>query len=416
MRSLKSSGLTALFASLAVVAASLPLGGLSSGLLSLAPSIAPAAGVTTAAGGPTSAGKITLSTSKDKGVVTWGAVKQEFGNSPLGNCVLTPKPGTKSLLDFVGHIGSISSSAGFKEGLIGVYEFNKQGGPPWNAAKCDQVDAGSFTPSETLGVHLGSDAKDTFGALVATKGTLQLLAKSKPGSAVATLVDAEGNALSSESISWRKTGALNLTVQGEFSGILLKVTKGGLSLTGATFDVASQADHFFCTPGSDDPFTNEDGVTVEFIGNADGSPCEGFGIKLGRDGDAQVHFIKPLDVNPEAQFIFTVPWDTVPLSEPSMLPEVLIDFEESVPPKLTEMPYCPDYLFNDEGELVGLDETSSRDVRDELVSEDMVDDLEGTQFACVGGRDVDITKAETGFEASITDTIYLIGDARMLMR
>lgn len=424
MRKLSSSGLTALFAALAVIAASFPLGGLSAGLLGLAPSVAPAASVTTvASSAPINAGTITLSTTKAKGVVEWGGLTQEFKSSGLGQCALTPIAGGSALLDFVGHIGSISSAAGFKKGLIGVYEFNQQGGPPWNAAKCDQVDAGSFTPSETLGVHLGSDAKDTFGALVATKATLRLLANSKPGSAVATLVDAEGNALSRESISWSKTGALNLTMHGEFSGVLLKVTKGSFSLTGATFDVASQADDFFCTPGSDDTFTNEDGVTVEFIGNADGSPCEGFGIKLGRDGDAQVHFIKPLDVNPEAQFIFEVPWDTIALISPSMLPPVFIDFEVPEPygPNEHEMPFCPDYLF-DGPTLVGMP-SPYPGARADLDSRDMETDVEGviqtigTQFACIGDRDTDISKSSgPGFEATITDTIYLIGDARMLMR
>lgn len=425
MRKLSSSGLTALFAALAVIAASFPLGGLSAGLLGLAPSVAPAASVTTvASSAPISAGTITLSTSHHKGVVTWGDVKQEFGNSPLGNCVLTPKPGTKSLLDFVGYNGKISSSAGFKKGFVGVYTFSTQGGPPSNAAHCEQVDDGGPKPSnEMLGVHLGADAKDTFGALVATKATLQLVANSNKGSAVATLVDAESNALSTKTVSWTKKGTLTLTVNGELSGILLKVTKGSFSLKGATFDVASQADDFFCTPGSDDTFTNDDGVTVEFIGNADGSACEGFGIKLGRDGDAQVHFIKPLDVNPEAQFIFAVPWDTIALISPSMMPPVLIDFEVPEPygPNEHEMPFCPDYLFNGPT-LVGMP-SPYPGARADLDSRDMETDVEGviqtigTQFACIGDRDTDISKSSgPGFEATITDLIYLIGDARMLMR
>ncbi len=429
MRSLKSSGLTALFASLAVVAASFPLGGLSSGLLGLAPSVAPA-GVTTVASGPVSAGKITLSTSKDKGVVTWGDVKQEFGNSPLGNCVLTPKAGTKSLLDLMGYNGKISSSAGFKKGFIGVYNFSTQGGPPSNAAHCEQVDdGGKPKPSnEMLGVHLGPDAKDTFGPLVATEATLQLVANSKPGSAQAILLDAEGDHLSTQTFSWSKSGDFTLTVNGQFSGVLLKVTKGSFSLKGATFDVASQADDFFCD-GSDDTYTNENGVTVTFLGNADGSDCEGFGIKLGRDGDAQVHFIKPLDVNPMAQFVFEVPWGTVPLTSEdallpgSSLPPAYIDFELPPPNEPTEheMPYCPDYLFDETGDLVGMAGASEADWSD-LQGRDMEEDeagvpqTTGIQFACIGDRSAEVNHSGSGLEATITDLIYLIGDARMLMR
>lgn len=431
MRILTSSRLTALGAALAVAAAALPVGSLGSGAGAVVtPLRTTVAAVQTpvVSSAPVSAGTLTMTTSKTKGLVQWGGLSQGFASSPLGNCRLVSTEGSAALLDFVGQIGNLTSSAGFKNGSIGVYEFKHQGGPPWNAAQCNEVDDGSFTSSETLGVHLGSDAEDTFGALIATRATLQLVANTSKGSLRATLVDDSGNALSTRSITWSKKGAIDAgSFTGEFSGILLKVTKGSFSLTGASFDVASQADDFFCTEGSDDTFTNDEGVTVTFIGNADGSPCEGFGIKLGRDGDAQVHFIKPLDVNPEAQFIFTVPWDTVVLTEPSMLPEVFIDFEVPYPngPNEREMPYCPDYLFDETGTLVGMPDASSPEyasARLDLDSRDMekpeiegVLQTLGTQFACIGVRDAGMF-AGPDFEATITDTIYLIGDARMLMR
>lgn len=429
MRSLKSTGFTALWAALAVAGASLPFSG------SVVSGLPPGPALTTVAStAPVSAGTLTLSTDKWTGVVTWGELRQEFSSGGKGNCEMKPEAGSDDLLDFVGHIGKLSSSAGFKHGQIGVYEFKKQGGAPWNAAQCSEVDAVSFTKSETLGVHLGSDAQDTFGPLVATSATLDLVANeakgSWKGSAVATLVDAEGDVVGTRTLTWKEKGSISTggAFTGEFSGILIKVTQGSLSLKGAVLEVASQADDFFCTEGSDDTFTNDEGVTVEFIGNADGSACEGFGIKLGRDGDAQVHFIKPLDVNPEAQFIFTVPWDTASLTTPSALPAVFIDFEVPYPhgPTEHEMPYCPDYLFDENGELVGMPDAGSAgydDARDDLDGRDMEPDQAGvlqtlgTQFACVGARDPDISKSSgPGFEAAITDTIYLIGDARMLMR
>lgn len=434
MRSLKSSGFMALWAAIAVAGASLPFSTLTSGVgtLASAPATIPAA-VSVANSAPPSAGTLTLSTTKKAGVVEWEDLRQEFTSNPLGQCQMMPVPGSPELLNFVGYVGNLSSSAGFKKGQIGVYEIKKQNGPPWNAKQCDEVDDGSFGKSETLGVHLGSDAADTFGALVATSATLQLVAHSDKGSLVATLVDAEGSSLGTRSIDWKKNGAISTkgAFTGEFSGILLKVTKGSFSLTGAAFEVASQADDFFCTEGSDDTFTNDEGVTVTFIGNADESPCEGFGIKLGRDGDAQVHFIKPLDVNPEAQFIFTVPWDTITfaaLSAPSALPPVLIDFEvpASNGPTEHEMPYCPDYLFDGTGALVGMPDTSSPGypaARDDLDSRDMEPDIDGvlqttgTQLACIGDRDANVAKAAgPGFDVTVTDQIYLIGDARMLMR
>lgn len=437
MRSLKSSGFTALWAALAVAAASVPFSGLTSGVGAVAPQAATMATVTTAASAPVSAGTLTLSTTKKAGVVAWDDLRQEFKSGGLGQCQLTPVAGSPALLDLVGYIGSLSSSAGFKNGEIGVYEFKKQNAPPWNASKCSEVDDGSFTSSETLGVHLGSDAADAFGALVATSATVQLVSHSKKGSLVATLVDAEGNAVGTRSISWSKKGAINTggAFTGEFSGILLKVTKGSFSLTGAAFEVASAADAFFCTGEGEDSFTNDEGVTVTYIGNADGSPCEGFGIRLGRDGEAQVWFIKPLDVNPEAQFIFTVPWDTIALSSPSdplplgsTLPPAYIDFEVPEPngPTEHEMPYCPDYLFDDTGALVGMPDALSSGypaARADLQSRDMEPDISGvlqtvgTQFACIGDRSAEIAKASgSGYDATITDLIYLVGDARMLMR
>lgn len=434
MRSLKSSGFTALWAALAVAAASLPFSGLASSVGALAPQSATMPAVASvASSAPLSAGTLTLSTTKTKAVVEWGGLRQQFTGVGIGKCQLAAGADDPALLDLVGHIGSLSSSAGFKHGNIGVYAFKKQNGPPWNAAQCGEVDDGWFGKSETLGVHLGSDATDAFGPLVATSATLQLVAHSKKGSLVATLVDAEGNAIetgATRSISWSKKGAINTggAFTGEFSGILLSVQKGSFSLSGASFEVASQADDFFCTEGSDDTFANDEGVTVTFIGNADGTSCDGFGIKLGRDGEAQVHFVKPLDVNPEAQFIFTVPWDTIALVAPSMLPPVFIDFEVPPPnvPTEHEMSYCPDYLFDATGALVGMPDASSSEyapARLDLDGRDVEDDISGvlqtagTQFACIGDRDADITKSSgPGFEATITDKIYLVGDARMLMR
>jgi hypothetical protein len=85
------------------------------------------------------------------------------------------------------------------------------------------------------------------------------------------------------------------------------------------------------------------------------------------------------------------------------------------------MPYCPDSLFNDEGQLVGLDGSNPADL---AALPDMVDDIsgdlrtEGTQFACIGDRDATVEKSTDGpgYDVDITDLIYLIGDARMSLK
>jgi hypothetical protein len=422
MRTFKSSALLVVAAVAALVGSSLPVLGLPSAVVQAASPV------------PLSAGTMTLTVAEKKGTVEWDGLQQEFSSGGLGQCQMKDTAGTADLIDFRGYIGTMSSSAGFKNGKIGVYEFSKPDGPPVNASHCDLVDTKKdngkkkLPPRESLGLQLGTDAADTFGPVYMTKASLSLFTHTKTGEIRVSLLDAEGNVIETSTVTWNApSGGSNPLPQeftGEFSGIMLTALKGDFSLRGGSFDLATLADDVFCVDGSDNTFTNDAGVTVTFIGNADGSPCEGFGIRLTGDEISQVHFIKPLDVDPEAQFIFEIPWNTVgwPASKlGSELPQAFIDFEDTVPPTEYEMPYCPDSLFNDEGQLVGLDGSNPADL---AALPDMVDDIsgdlrtEGTQFACIGDRDATVEKSTDGpgYDVDITDLIYLIGDARMSLK
>ena len=182
-----------------------------------------------------------------------------------------------------------------------------------------------------------------------------------------------------------------------------------------TFDLVSEVTAVIpCEDG--DPLVVGN-TTVEYLGNADpGDLCEAFGVTL-ESGDTQVRFLKPLDISPTAQFVFEISWTLEP--EPGQswsagvtLPPAYIDFELPGGEGEKPMPFCPAYLFDDAGALVGVTDQTSEADRADLSSRDMetlnVPGAAETQFACIGSRQVD-----AGAEFIVSDMIYLIGDAKM---
>ena len=129
--------------------------------------------------------------------------------------------------------------------------------------------------------------------------------------------------------------------------------EGGSSTSGAspsTFDLVSEVDSSCeCEPGQ--KYT-EGTTTVTYIGNAGrvnapaSASCSPARIR-------RSSFLKPLDVDPDAQFIFDVTW-TKPNegADPEVgLPTAEIDFEVAGEVGFTEMPFCPTVLYNEAGEL-----------------------------------------------------------------
>jgi hypothetical protein len=173
-----------------------------------------------------------------------------------------------------------------------------------------------------------------------------------------------------------------------------------------TVTLLGYGDDFFC--GDGDNSLTEDGVEVRYLGNYNGTPCEGFGVRL-EGTDREVSFKYPSGLDSTAEFLFDIPWQ-VPNSGSApgtSVPgwEILFDNIQGATTFHT-MPFCPDSLYTD-GTLTG---AGTPQAQAELAGLDMEPGAPGTQFACVGKpREVSITDATV----SGTDLVYLTGDAKM---
>jgi hypothetical protein len=188
-----------------------------------------------------------------------------------------------------------------------------------------------------------------------------------------------------------------------FDSLDLKAVKGAFSVVGATSSLVSEVDKALAC---DDPTLTQGNATVTYLGNSDGE-CGQFGVTL-TAGDEEIRFLKPLDVDPEAQFIFDVTWRQDAEGPAGAVPTVTIDFENYAPGAATiisDLAFCPAALYDAEGDLEGVTEVTDLDSL-----ADWRTDLHGTQFACLDQpRAVEIS----GDALTVTDKVFLIGDAKM---
>ena len=428
MRTLKNTGVTVLTAGIALALGAVPAmmvaGSSASGdgdTTTLAPAAAPAPNT------------LRLTTTSESGVAAFSDKTQEFTGGQF--CELTSSPGTQArLVEISGVVGpEIDSTdlAGFRGGQIGVFEQS-------NASQCFRVDAGSFTETEVLGLKLGKDVKDNFGPMLAKAASLDLEMRTKTVEILATTYLGEDpNPTGTFFFKTPRSNKVGSHLAFEFANpalfdrVELKAVSGSFSLEGGlhsgkptSFDLVSLTDATFCDPGTVDKGTvpgavntlTEDNTTVTYIGNVTGS-ASCFGVRLTSGAD-DVQFLKPLDVARDAQFIFDIQWtlDVEGDWTPNVaLPEAFIDFElrfdeeGEVIDTLRKMQFCDSRLFDADGDLVGVAGESvptwlrNLDMEDEGIPGD-----EGTQYACIGSRNVSAVSAKT-----VTDQIYLIGDARM---
>jgi len=418
MRNFRKSGVTALTAGIALAIGAVPVA-------FVAPAIVAGGQTSTIGAGATpvaTAGTLTLATTSDRGTVTWSE-SDELGQSFTGGqfCEISEAGGSDDLLVLSGTVGAGEDErdgvAGFRGGDIGVFEFE-------NASQCFRVDAGSFTTTETLSLKLGGDLSDGVGNLLAESATVELA--KQPGSlAVTWTALLDGKPVGSDEWASPKRGnetavaTTQIAPAGAFDEVHLTATSGSFSLRGASFDLVSLADATFCDPGTVNDGSvpgavntlTEDNTTVTYIGNVTGT-ASCFGVRLTSGAD-DIQFLKPLDVARDAQFIFDTDWTLDTLEggwTPDVaLPAIFIDFELRDVVAEHELPFCDARLFDDGGNLVG---TAGEDVPPWLAALDMetanIPGAEGTQYACIGSRDVSALADNT-----VTDQIYLIGDARM---
>lgn len=426
MRRMKKSGITALTAAIALGIGAIPVAFTAPALLARDGALG--ALVT----GSAPAGTLTLATTSASGTVTWSGSPQTTQEFTGGQFCEINDTSSVSLLDITGDVGDRDGVAGFRGGSIGVFEFD-------NASQCFRVDAGSFTTSETLRLKLGDDLEDRFGALLATSGSLKLL-KQQSGTLKVTwqtlLADGETVVESGGFTSGKNVKSGTLLTQsitsGPFAEVRLTAVTGSFSLVGPTsFTLTSSADATFCDPDYDNPpegstsqLTDDNGTRVSYIGDASVEVGDCFSVSLDST-DREVTFLKPLDVSPDAQFIFDITW-TLPRPEtPGFdLPEATIDFEfpddtrEETPdnphPTRSDMPFCPEFLYSGTGadrELTGLSGPPTQALLDrDMVSEEDAPSAVGTQFACID----DSRRTElTSDGLTVIDKVYLIGDAKM---
>lgn len=392
------------------------------------------------------AGQVVLTTTSTQGQVAGLGKSQVFTGGQ--QCLITPLDSVH-LLEISGSIGGTQSgSAGFRDGDIGVFEPGAASTDPNNASQCFRVDFGSFTDEESLTLELGDDPglTDSFGPLLAASATADIYAKTQTGTVEVSTLDSQGNVITTSSYTWPKTTKVGNkisipvitagTAAPAFDGIrLTAAAAGSFSLRGATFNLVSQADAVINCTDKNTYTDQSSGVSVTYSGNADGSPCQGFGITLDTDASDVTTFHKPLAVDPDAQFVFVMPWDEKPAISANELPTAQIDFE--IPgreqPVWHDVDFCPDYLYvggtikglvppkNADGTPNTSDPTyqahyldlKGRDMEEPAPGAAEIPENAGIQFGCIGARTPTFTKATSGFNVQVTDTLYVIGDVRM---
>ncbi|MCA1783900.1 MAG: hypothetical protein ABR616_00175 [Dermatophilaceae bacterium] len=410
MRRIRVPGFTAFASALALVVAAIPFSGLTSGPVAQGQTTT----VQAASPGGLSAGTLKLSTTSSVGTVEWDGRQQQFREA--SQCRIVQDEDSPYLLRLEGIVGNTTGTAGFRNGNIGVYEFDSEGDGATNAAQCFRVDSGSFAETETLGLRLGAEVLEATLPLVASQATVSLVRTSKTGTILVELLDADENVVATEKIGWQggkpgseiPTGAL-MVDEGVFAEVRLTAEVGSFSLRGATFDLVYSGGVLDCL---DEPVVLEgDGtdpaVTLTRLNNADSAEdCELIPYTLSND-DQEVSFLKPLDEQISAQFILDIVWTVSPAntdwtSTDALLPETTIDYGQGG----GEIPlrWCPDVTTGEGGEPTG--------IADVLTNPAVIDqdELLGTQFTCLVSQNASVVDGDPDDSVTVQQKIYLLGD------
>jgi len=149
-------------------------------------------------------------------------------------------------------------------------------------------------------------------------------------------------------------------------------------------------------------------VTVHRLDNVGTTPCSALPYSLSTTANS-ARFLKPLNVQPTAQFV----WDVTSLfpstASSTVLPDVKIDYETpdaAGASPLVPLGWCPGKTAVDDPALFpGYTAAEVATLPDQ-------DDFTGTQFACVISR---TAKAVAGSpdQVSVRDLVYVYGDAKM---
>jgi hypothetical protein len=149
-------------------------------------------------------------------------------------------------------------------------------------------------------------------------------------------------------------------------------------------------------------------VTIHRLDNVGPTPCSSVPYELST-ADGSARFLKPLDLQPTAQFV----WDVTSLfpstTPTTVLPDIRIDYETpdaAGASPLVKLGWCPDANAVDDPALFpGYTVAQVAALPDQ-------DDFIGTQFACVISRTAKAVSGDPD-QVSVRDLVYVYGDAKM---
>ena len=117
-------------------------------------------------------------------------------------------------------------------------------------------------------------------------------------------------------------------------------------------------------------------------------------------------FLKPLDSQTSAQFVWDLVWRFDQHAGKTALPELNVDFEYPSPGTTVPLGWCPDATYDATGAFLGYNAGLPAS------ASDLEPDLDGVQYACVISRDAKSVNGAPDVTVS-HDSVYVYGDARM---
>ena len=372
--------------------------------------------------------------------------------APAASCGVDLGPAASQLLTLRGSTGGAFSEtlASYASGSIGVKE-KKTG------VSCYQVGA----PSESLELGLGSGLRSALGPdSVASsayldlelKGSARILATARQGTTVVGTFELQsGSSVGKPPVATTtpfvcNTGADSGADSGVndncrwpisapswtgpddgiyFDTLTLKALVGSFSVEGGADGsvlppaplstpkasiLELAADTVSCGGSTETALAvgAKPEVTIHRLDNVGATPCSAVPYTL-TTADGSARFLKPLTVQPTAQFV----WDVTSLfpstSDTTVLPTVKIDYETpdaAGASPLVQLGWCPDQNAVDDPALFpGYTAAQVGALPDQ-------DDFIGTQFACVISRTAKAVAGDPD-QVSVRDLVYVYGDAKM---
>jgi hypothetical protein len=172
---------------------------------------------------------------------------------------------------------------------------------------------------------------------------------------------------------------------------ILEIVEGTIGCGGATRTEAATGD--------------EPQVTVRRLGNIGTTACAAVPYSLSNASDS-AQFLKPLDSQTSAQFVWDLVWRFDQQAGKTALPELNVDFEYPSPGTTVQLGWCPDAAYDATGAFLGYSAGLPAS------ASDLEPDLDGVQYACVISRDAKSVNGAPDVTVS-HDSVYVYGDARM---